>query len=128
MRSTAFSAPFIALTTSAVAQVRSGRPAFADQDRATELGQRRRLRAHHREMRPLRTARQKPLGTVGGDGLEAVQLAIDILQRHEQLAMGKGVQFGADRARLILSLSEGPKSMFLALTASFLLGTVHSMH
>ena len=61
-------------------------PALADQDRGNGLGKRCGLRAHHREMPPLRAARQKTLGPVRGDGLKAVQMPVDILQRDDEVA------------------------------------------
>ena len=67
-------------------QARTSGPALADQDRAGWLDQRRGLRAQQCEMPPLRAACKKPLGTVGCDGLDAVQAAVAILQRDDKMA------------------------------------------
>ena len=67
-------------------QARTRGPALADQDRAGWLGQWRRLCAHQCEMPPLCAAREIALGTVGCDGLDAVQAAVAILQRDDKMA------------------------------------------
>ena len=67
-------------------QARAGGPALADQDGAGGLRERPRLCAHHREMTLLRAAGEEALGPVGRDGLETVDPAVDVLQRHDEPA------------------------------------------
>ena len=67
-------------------QAGAGGPALADQERAARLRERRGLRPHHCEMALLCAAGEETLGPIGRDGLETVDPAVDVLQRHDKPA------------------------------------------
>jgi hypothetical protein len=50
------------------------------------------IHADDAEMPTLGTARQKPLGSVRGDGLQSVQATVRILQRYDQTISGIAAQ------------------------------------